>query len=113
MRVHDHMGRRDFYTLFDGGSSHNFIHPNMVAKFGLKTQEAGKMAVTVANGGKLYTSTICFRFMWAMFGQEFSADAMILPVYGFRGLMAFYFGGHSLEFQCTQDGPIEFYYQGK
>lgn len=83
MKVHGRVGNKEFSILMDGGSSHNFIHPNMITKFGIRTQQLGKIAVALASGGRMMSSTYCKEFKWAMHGHEFVADAIVLPVKGY------------------------------
>lgn len=82
MRVTGRVGKKEFCVLLDGGSSHNFIHPDMLTKFGIKTEEMEPMSITVANGGKLQSSFQCPEFKWTMHGHEFCESAMILPIKG-------------------------------
>lgn len=39
MRVNGHVGTKNVNIFIDCGSSHNFIHPNVVKKLGLRTKE--------------------------------------------------------------------------
>ena len=59
MRIHDQIDRRVFSILIDCGSSHNFLYPNVVRKFGLRTVQVAPVRVVVAYGNSLTTTTLC------------------------------------------------------
>ena len=80
MRVHGNIGKKAFSALRDCGSSHNFLHPEVVKKFGLKTLQIDPVRVVVADENSLTTTTLCPRFRWRMQGQEFEGDMLVLPI---------------------------------
>ncbi|XP_071933714.1 uncharacterized protein [Coffea arabica] len=82
MRIHGQIDRRVFSILVDCGSSHNFLHLNMVRKFGLRTVQVAPVKVVVADRNSLTTTTLCPGFQWRMQGQEFEGDVLVLPVFG-------------------------------
>ncbi|XP_071913952.1 uncharacterized protein [Coffea arabica] len=82
MRIHGQIERKTFSILIDCGSSHNFLHPNMVRKFGLRTVQVAPVKVVVADGNSLTTTTLCPGFQWRMQGQAFEGDILVLPVGG-------------------------------
>lgn len=82
IRVTGHVGKQLINVFIDCGSSHNFIHPSVVQKLGLKTHKVNPVVVEVTDGNKLTTSELCSIFTWKMQGQEFKADLLVLPVGG-------------------------------
>ncbi|XP_071905722.1 uncharacterized protein [Coffea arabica] len=82
MRVTGHVGKQNVNIFIDCGSSHNFIHPRVVQKLGVKTVKVEPLVVEVADGNKLTTQDLCPGFTWKMQGQEFKADLLVLPVGG-------------------------------
>ena len=82
MSVQGSIGKKTFGILIDCGSSHNFLHPEMVKKFGLKTVQVDPVKVVVADGNTLTTTSLCPKFWWKMQGQDFEKDVLILPVGG-------------------------------
>lgn len=52
----EHVGRRTFAILIDGGSTHNFLDPKATKFLGSDLEPTSPMNVIVANGEKL-TST--------------------------------------------------------
>ncbi|XP_071924436.1 uncharacterized protein [Coffea arabica] len=82
MRVTGHVGKTSVNIFIDCGSSHNFVHPDLVNKLGLKVQGVPSVVVEVADGNKITTNKLCPDFTWKMHKQTFKADAMVLPVGG-------------------------------
>ncbi|XP_071905622.1 uncharacterized protein [Coffea arabica] len=82
MRVTGHVGKTPVNTLIDCGSSHNFVHPELVNKLGLRVQGVPSLVVEVADGNKITTNTLCAGFTWKLQNQTFKTDAMVLPVEG-------------------------------
>ena len=82
MRVTRHMGKQSINVFINYGTSHNFIHPNVVQKLGLVTQKVELLVVEVADGNKLTTHELCPNFLWKMQGQTFRVDILVLPLGG-------------------------------
>ncbi|XP_027157841.1 uncharacterized protein LOC113759461 [Coffea eugenioides] len=80
MRVTGHVGKTSVNIFIDCGSSHNFIHPDLINKLGLRVQEVPPLVVEVADGNKITTNRLCTGFTWKMQNQVFKTDAMVLPV---------------------------------
>ena len=58
MRVTGHVEKQTVNTFIDCGSSHNFIHPRVVQKLGVKTMKVEPLVVEVADGNKLTTQDL-------------------------------------------------------
>ncbi|KAL3524951.1 hypothetical protein ACH5RR_013323 [Cinchona calisaya] len=82
VKVVGHVDRKSVNIFIDCGSSHNFIHPEIIKKLGLKTQKTTTMIVEVANGNKITTNELCSNFKWKSHGHEFVADLLVLLVGG-------------------------------
>ena len=82
MRVTGNVGKTSINIFIDCGSSHNFVHPDLISKLGLRVQEVPSLAVEVADGNKINTNRLCPNFTWKMHNQMFKVDAMVLPVGG-------------------------------
>lgn len=82
MRITGHVGKQTINIFIDCGSSHNFIHPSVIQKLGLKVQRVKPLTVEVADGNKLTTNELCSNFKWKMQGQEFKTELLVLPVGG-------------------------------
>ena len=62
MRVTGHVGKTSVNIFIDYGSSHNFIHPDLVNKLGLRVQGFPHLVVEMADGNKITTNTLCAGF---------------------------------------------------
>ena len=82
MRIHGNSGKKAFNNLIECGSSHNFLHPEVVKRFGLKTMQITPIKVVVVDKNSLTTTTLCPRFQWRIQVQEFEGDVLVLPVRG-------------------------------
>lgn len=54
-----HMGKNSMMALIDSGSTHNFIHPNIVKDFQLQTWNASTLRVETMNGNDIILALIC------------------------------------------------------
>ena len=60
MRITGHVGTRTVSIFIDYGSSHNFVHPNVVKDLGLRVKEVNPLAVEVADGGYIISPLFTF-----------------------------------------------------
>ncbi|KAL4380090.1 hypothetical protein GQ457_02G032600 [Hibiscus cannabinus] len=67
--------------LVDSGSTHSFITPGW-AKEGVELVQTHPLAITVANGEKLYSRARSNQLKWRMQGQEFEHDFRVIQMGG-------------------------------
>ncbi|GJR97046.1 retrotransposable element Tf2 [Tanacetum coccineum] len=82
MRVIGHFGKQKIHILIDSGSTHNFLDVFMAKKLGCKIQQIDPLQVSVADGNKISTTSMCKKFSWMLNGKTFCTDAMLLPLGG-------------------------------
>ncbi|GJW21473.1 retrotransposable element Tf2 [Tanacetum coccineum] len=82
MRVIGHFGRQRIHILIDSGSTHNFLDVYMAKKLGCKITEIDPLQVSVADGNKITSRSMCKNFSWMINGEKFSTDVMLLPLGG-------------------------------
>ncbi|GJZ10399.1 putative mitochondrial protein [Tanacetum coccineum] len=82
MRMIGHFGKQKIHILIDSGSTHNFLDVFMAKKLGCKIQQIDPLQVSVADGNKISTTSMCKKFSWMLNGKTFCTDAMLLPLGG-------------------------------
>ncbi|XP_031120513.1 uncharacterized protein LOC116023654 [Ipomoea triloba] len=82
LRLWGVVGETQVQILIDGGSTHNFIQPNMAEKLNLATTSVSPFRVYVGNGDSLACNYCCKNTMLVMQGSEFSVDLYVLPIHG-------------------------------
>lgn len=66
----------------DGGSTHNFLHNQVVLTLGLSLTEIVPLRVTVGNGDELHCHQLCTAVKVHIQNHSFTIDFHILPLYG-------------------------------
>ncbi|XP_078157488.1 uncharacterized protein LOC144553264 [Carex rostrata] len=69
-------------ALMDSGSTHSFIHPNLVHNLNLEITKSNPLTVRVANGNKMQTSEVCKNLKFSLQNNEFNIDLRVLDVQG-------------------------------
>nr|CAD1837126.1 unnamed protein product [Ananas comosus var. bracteatus] len=82
MRLSRTVKNKKVHILIDSGSTHNFLDTTIATKLGCSLEEVPAVKVTVADGNKLLSSSICRSFKWKMQGLEFNADLLLLSLRG-------------------------------
>ncbi|KAG8364849.1 hypothetical protein BUALT_Bualt18G0041300 [Buddleja alternifolia] len=82
MRVTGHVGGQTVHILIDTRSTHNFLDVNAAKRLECKIVETELFPVSVADGNKIYSSSVCKYFSWKMQGVFFMTDLMLLPLWG-------------------------------
>ncbi|KAG8378561.1 hypothetical protein BUALT_Bualt08G0149700 [Buddleja alternifolia] len=82
MRVTGHVGGQTVHILIDTGSTHNFLDVNAAKRIECKVVETDLFPVSVADGYKIYSSSMCKNFSWKMQEVLFMTDLMLLPLGG-------------------------------
>ncbi|KAL4272412.1 hypothetical protein GQ457_13G022950 [Hibiscus cannabinus] len=81
LRISSSIKGKALSILVDSGSTHSFITPCW-AKEGTEVVHTQPLAITVANGKKLYSSSKSNQLRWKMQGQEFMHDFRVLQLGG-------------------------------
>jgi len=66
--------------LIDSGSTHNFLHADLVDKLGCPMTTIKPMMVEAANGGTMSCTSICKNLQWKMQGVQFQADIFVMKL---------------------------------
>ncbi|VFQ58232.1 unnamed protein product [Cuscuta campestris] len=82
LRLTGHMAGGSVEVLIDGGSTHNFVHPQVVERMGLAVETAPPFRVYVGNGDSLHCDQQCKTVAVTLQGTEFVVDLYILRIHG-------------------------------
>ncbi|VFR03127.1 unnamed protein product [Cuscuta campestris] len=82
LRLTGHMARGSVEVLIDGGSTHNFVHPQVVERMGLAVETVPPFQVYVGNGDSLHCDQQCKTVAVTLQGTEFVVDLYILRIHG-------------------------------
>ncbi|GKA61760.1 putative nucleotidyltransferase, ribonuclease H [Tanacetum coccineum] len=82
IRVIGHYRSQRIHILIDSGSTHNFLDVYMAKKLGCKITEIDPLQVSVVDGNKITSRSMCTNFSWLLNGERFSTDVMLLPLGG-------------------------------
>lgn len=66
--------------FIDTGSTHNFIDEEMARQLGCKASTIMEQFISVADGRKVQTASICRNLQWLLQGTTFSSDFLLLPL---------------------------------
>ena len=69
-------------VLVDGGSSHNFVRPDVVEKLKIEVDTVPVFRVYVGNGESLQCSQLCRRIPLELQQHKFMVDLYVLPIHG-------------------------------
>ncbi|GJT81002.1 reverse transcriptase [Tanacetum coccineum] len=114
MRVIGTVGKHVVHILVDCGSTHNFLDKNMAKKLGCSIRPTGPLAVTVANGNNLVTTSECKDFKWQFDNTTFTTDVMLLPLGGCEMVLGIQWLATLGDIKCNfKELRMEFKYGGK
>lgn len=82
IKVKGQHGKRKLIVLIDCGSTHSFLNEAIAKELNSPTSATFPLAVTVANGSKMFIKLKCPSFTWVMQGQEFTAELRLLKLGG-------------------------------
>ncbi|VFQ87158.1 unnamed protein product [Cuscuta campestris] len=82
LRLMGRIGSHDVRVLIDGGSTHNFIHPEIVARLQLPLQAVTPFWVYVGNGDAMPCASRCVGVPLLMQTHLFSVDLFVLQIHG-------------------------------
>ncbi|GKB46662.1 putative mitochondrial protein [Tanacetum coccineum] len=74
--------KQPLQILVDSGSTHNFVDIRSARKLGCKIRPTAPLLLSMANGQEIISSYECRPFNWSIQGQNYSCDAMLLPLGG-------------------------------
>lgn len=83
MRFQGHVGSKPVLALIDSGSTHSFIHPEVLEGIECNLLQTHPMVVTVSNGERMQTATKASALPFAIQGHTFQAYLMLLNVTGY------------------------------
>ncbi|KAL4378560.1 hypothetical protein GQ457_02G035680 [Hibiscus cannabinus] len=81
LRIPGTIRGKNLSILVDSGSTHSFITP-MWAREGTELMQTHPLAITVANGEKLYSNAKSNQLAWRMQGEPFTHDFRVLNLGG-------------------------------
>ncbi|GMI86644.1 hypothetical protein HRI_002333700 [Hibiscus trionum] len=81
LRIQGTIKGKPLNILVDSGSTHSFV-TSIWAKEGLEVIDTKPLAITVANGEKLYSSAKSMQLEWRMEGHQFAHDFRVLKMGG-------------------------------
>ena len=80
MKVLGEVKKNSLHILIDSGSTHNFLDVVTARRLSCDMKSTVPLQISVANGSKLVSSTICKDFSWYINGVEFQTDVMVVPL---------------------------------
>ncbi|GJX36874.1 reverse transcriptase [Tanacetum coccineum] len=82
MRIIGKIGKQVVHILIDCGSTHNFLDIYTAKKLGCRLTKTTPMQVSVANGQKMISTSICHDLQWSLQNEVFTSDVILLPLGG-------------------------------
>nr|GEX61992.1 hypothetical protein [Tanacetum cinerariifolium] len=82
MRVRGRVGKQMVHILVDYGSTHNFLDIHTAKKLGCRLDNITPMQVSVANGQRMISTSVCHDFKRSFQNEVFTSDVMLLPLGG-------------------------------
>ncbi|KAJ4814811.1 polyprotein [Rhynchospora pubera] len=83
MKFKGEIGSTPVCALLDSGSTHSFVHPDVLQGVQPKLIQTAPMIVTVANGAKMVTDLQCEALQFSLQGHTFERDVRVLDVQGY------------------------------
>ncbi|VFQ92985.1 unnamed protein product [Cuscuta campestris] len=82
LRLQGRVGKHEVQVLIDGGSTHNFVHPDLVSKAQLPVSAMPPFRVYVGNDDYLLCNKQCVGIDLELQGTVFTVDLFVLFVHG-------------------------------
>ncbi|KAF7154741.1 hypothetical protein RHSIM_Rhsim01G0051500 [Rhododendron simsii] len=82
MRVKGYIKKTVIHILVDFGSTHNFLHPGVAKKAGVRIQSIKPLTVVVADGTKISSKAMVKNLHWTVQDTDFVSDMRLLPLGG-------------------------------
>ncbi|KAJ4750853.1 polyprotein [Rhynchospora pubera] len=83
MRFKGEIGKVPVCALLDSGSTHSFVHPDVITSLHILVSHTNPMVVMVANDNKMVTDTKCDHLKFSIQGHEFHKEVRLLDVQGY------------------------------
>ncbi|GJV98200.1 reverse transcriptase [Tanacetum coccineum] len=106
IRVIGHFGRQRIHIPIGSGSTHNFLDVYMAKKLGCKITLIDPLQVSVADGNKITSRSMCKNFSWMLNGERFSTVVMLLPL---GGCEMFQHEGRHVALRGTTKSPMQWF----
>ena len=82
IRVLVKLSGHNFVALIDTGSTHNFIHPRVARRVGMKVLKHKPIGVNIADGSKLWSEGSCSDIKLMIQGDQFITRAYVIQLGG-------------------------------
>ncbi|GKB74012.1 transposon ty3-G gag-pol polyprotein, partial [Tanacetum coccineum] len=80
MRVKGRISKQVVHILIDCGSTHNFLDIHTAKKLGCRLAKTTPMQVSVANGQRMMSTSVCHDLKWSLQNEVFTSDMLLLPL---------------------------------
>ncbi|GJV38095.1 retrotransposable element Tf2 [Tanacetum coccineum] len=101
IRVRGRVGKHMVYILVDCGSTHNFLDIHTAKKLGCRLDNTTHMQVSVANGQRMMSTSVCHDFKWSFQNEVFTSDVMLLPLGGCEMVLGIQWLATLRDMQCN------------
>ncbi|GJS34368.1 putative mitochondrial protein [Tanacetum coccineum] len=101
MRVKGRVGKKVVHILIDCGSTHNFLDVHTAKKLGCKLAKTTPMQVSVANGQRMMSTSVCHYLKWSLQNEVFTSDVMLLPLGGCEMVLGIQWLATLRDMQCN------------
>ncbi|KAF7138246.1 hypothetical protein RHSIM_Rhsim07G0137500 [Rhododendron simsii] len=82
MRIQGNVEKKLIVILIDSESTHNFLSLEVVKRLGVHVTNTDPLPVSVVDGTKMVSTTVCKGFHWEMQWTRFQADKRVLHLKG-------------------------------
>nr|GEV06803.1 hypothetical protein [Tanacetum cinerariifolium] len=82
MRVRGRVGKQVVHILIECGSTNNFLDIHTTKKLGCRLVKTTPMQVSMANGQRMMSTSVCHDLKWSLQNKVFTSDVMLLPLGG-------------------------------
>nr|GEW16251.1 putative mitochondrial protein [Tanacetum cinerariifolium] len=114
IRVRGRVGKQVVHILIDYGSTHNFLDIHSAKKLGCRLAKTTPMQVSVANGQRMMSTSVCHDFKWSLQNEVFTSDVMLLPLGGCEMVLGIQWLATLRDMQCNFKKLImKFNHKGK
>ncbi|GKB27942.1 retrotransposable element Tf2 [Tanacetum coccineum] len=101
MRVRGRVGKQVVHILIECGSTHNFLDIHTAKKLGCRLAKTTPMQVSVANGQRMMSTSVCHDLKWSLQNEVFTSDVMLLPLGGYEMVLGIQWLATLGDMQCN------------
>ncbi|GJY25612.1 reverse transcriptase [Tanacetum coccineum] len=101
MRLRGRVGKQMVHILVDCGSTHNFLDIHTAKKLGCRLDNTTPMQVSVANGQRMMSTSVCHDLKWSFQNEVFTSDVMLLPLGGCEMVLGIQWLATLRDMQCN------------